>query len=127
MSFSNGFETHVLKYVFTTDSVTRPTAWYVGLFTADPTDTGSGATEISGNAYARVAATFTVSGDTATTSAAVEFAAATGSWGTISHIGIFDASSGGNLIAHSALTASKAIGTGDVFRIPTGDLDITLD
>lgn len=127
MSFSNTFETHVLQYVFTTSSVTRPTAWYVGLFTADPTDTGAGATEISGNGYARVAATFTVSGATATTSAAVEFAAATGSWGTVSHIGIFDASSGGNLIAHSALTASKAIGTGDVFRIPTGDLDITLD
>jgi hypothetical protein len=127
MSFSNGFETHVLKYVFTTDSVTRPTAWYVGLFTADPTDTGSGATEISGNAYARVAATFTVSGSEATTSAAVEFAAATGSWGTISHIGIFDASSGGNLIAHSALTSSKAIATGDVLRFPAGDIDISLD
>lgn len=127
MSFSNTFETHVLQYVFTADSVTRPTAWYVGLFTADPTDTGSGATEISGNAYARVSATFTVSGNAATTSAAVEFAAATGSWGTISHIGIFDASSGGNLIAHSALTASKAIANGDVFRIPSGDIDITLD
>lgn len=127
MSFSNTFETHVLQYVFTADSVTRPTAWYVGLFTADPTDTGSGATEISGNNYSRVSATFSVSGATATTTAAVEFAAATGSWGTISHIGIFDASSGGNLIAHSALSASKAIGTGDVFRIPTGDLDVTLD
>ena len=127
MSFSNTFETHVLQYVFTADSVTRPTAWYVGLFTADPTDTGSGATEISGNNYSRVSATFSVSGATATTSAAVEFSAATGSWGTISHIGIFDASSGGNLIAHSALSASKAIGTGDVFRIPTGDLDVTLD
>lgn len=127
MSFSNTFETHVLQYVFTTTSVTRPTAWYVGLFTADPTDTGSGATEISGNAYARVSATFTVSGNAATTSAAVEFAAATGSWGTISHIGIFDASTGGNLIAHSALTASKAIANGDVFRIPSGDIDITLD
>jgi hypothetical protein len=127
MSFSNTFETHVLQYVFTADSVTRPTAWYVGLFTADPTDTGSGATEITGNNYSRVSATFSVSGATATTTAAVEFAAATGSWGTISHIGIFDASSGGNLIAHSALSASKAIGTGDVFRIPTGDLDITLD
>jgi hypothetical protein len=127
MSFSNTFETHVLQYVFTTDSVTRPTAWYVGLFTADPTDTGSGATEISGNNYSRVSATFSVSGATATTTAAVEFAAATGSWGTISHIGIFDASSGGNLIAHSALTASKAIASGDVFRIPTGDIDITLD
>ena len=127
MSFSNTFETHVLQYVFTTDSVTRPTSWYVGLFTADPTDTGSGATEISGNSYARVSASFTVSGNAATTSAAVEFAAATGSWGTISHIGIFDASTGGNLIAHSALTASKAIANGDVFRIPSGDIDITLD
>jgi len=127
MSFSNTFETHVLQYVFTADSVTRPTAWYVGLFTADPTDTGSGATEITGNNYSRVSATFSVSGATATTSAAVEFSAATGSWGTISHIGIFDASSGGNLIAHSALTASKAIASGDVFRIPTGDIDITLD
>ena len=127
MSVSNTFETHVLQYVFTADSVTRPTAWYVGLFTADPTDTGSGATEITGNNYSRVSATFTVSGNAATTSAAVEFSAATGSWGTISHIGIFDAASGGNLIAHSSLTASKAIASGDVFRIPTGDIDITLD
>ena len=127
MSFSNTFETHVLNYVFTTTSVTRPTAWYVWLFTADPTDTGSGATEISGNSYTRKAATFTVSGNAATTSGAIEFTAATGSWGTISHIGIFDASSSGNLIAHSALSVSKAIGTGDVFRIPAGDIDITLD
>ena len=58
---------------------------------------------------------------------AIEFDAATGSWGTISHIGIFDAASSGNLIAHSSLSASKAIGTGDVFRIPAGDIDITLD
>jgi|TARA_Y100000052_G_C2936151_1_gene77527 hypothetical protein len=127
MSFSDTFETHVLNYVFTTTSVTRPTAWYVGLFTADPTDTGSGATEISGNSYTRKAATFTVSGNAATTSGAIEFTAATGSWGTISHIGIFDASSSGNLIAHSALSVSKTIGTGDVFRIPAGDIDITLN
>jgi len=127
MSFSNTFETHVLNYVFTTTSVTRPTAWYVGLFTADTTDTGSGATEISGNSYVRKVAAFTVSGNAATTSDAIEFAAATGSWCTISHIGIFDASSSGNLIAHSSLSVSKAIGTGDVFRIPAGDIDITLD
>ena len=127
MSFSDTFETHVLNYVFTTTSVTRPTAWYVGLFTADPTDTGSGATEISGNSYTRKAATFTVSGNAATTSGAIEFTAATGSWGRISHICIFDASSSGNLFTHSALSVSKAIGTGDVFRIPAGDIDITLD
>jgi hypothetical protein len=81
---------------------------------------------VSGSAYARTAATFTVSGDTATNSSAVEFPAASGgNWGTIGWIGIMDASSGGNMIIHSALDTAKAINDGDVFRIPTGDLDIT--
>ena len=127
MSSTNAFETDVLEWALTTTSVTRPTAWYVALFTSDPTDTGSAGTELSGSAYARVAATFTVSGDTATNSGAVEFAAATGSWGTVTHIGIYDASSAGNILVHAALTSSKVIDTGDVFRIPAGDLDITLD
>lgn len=127
MSFSNTYETLVLKWAFTTDAATRPTTWYVGLFTADPGDAGSGATEISGNGYTRKAVTFTVTGDTATNSGAVEFDVATGSWGTISHCAIFDASSGGNQIAYSALTISKAISTGDVLRFPAGDIDVTLD
>ena len=128
MSLTNAFETSTLQYLLTTDSVTRPTAWYVGLFTSDPTDTGTAGTEVSGNGYARVAATFTVTGNTASNSSGVEFAAATGgNWGTVGWIGIMDASSGGNMIVHSALTASKVIADGDVFRIPTGDLDVTLD
>jgi len=126
MSLTNAFETSTLQYLLTTDSVTRPTAWYVGLFTSDPTDTGSAGTEVSGFSYARTAATFTVTGDTATNSSAVEFPAASGgNWGTIGWIGIMDASSGGNMIIHSALDVAKAINDGDVFRIPTGDLDIT--
>jgi hypothetical protein len=126
MSLTNAFETSTLQYLLTTDSVTRPTAWYVGLFTSDPTDTGAAGTEVSGFDYARTAATFTVSGDTATNSAAVEFPAASGgNWGTIGWIGIMDAASGGNMIIHSALDVAKAINDGDVFRIPTGDLDIT--
>ena len=77
-------------------------------------------------AYARTAATFTVTNDTATNSASIEFPAASGgNWGTIGWIGIMDASSGGNMIIHSALTTAKAINDGDVFRIPTGDLDVT--
>lgn len=126
MSFSNEFETRVLQWTFTTDSPTRPTAWYIGLFTTDPGE-AQGGTEVSGNGYARKAVTFTVSGDTATNSAAVEFDVATGSWGTISHIAVYDALTSGNQIAYAALTASKTIETGDVLRIPSGDLDITLD
>jgi len=128
MSFSNTFETHVLNYVFTTTSVTRPTAWYLALFTSNPAEDASG-TEVStsGTAYARQSATFTVSGNTASNSAAIEFPTATASYGTVTHVGVFDASTGGNLIAYSALSTSKAVGTGDVFRVPSGDFDLTLD
>jgi len=128
MSFSNTFETHVLNYVFTTTSVTRPTAWYLALFTSNPAEDASG-TEVStsGTAYARQSAAFTVSGNTASNSSAIEFPTATASYGTVSHVGVFDASTSGNLIAYAALSSSKAIDTGDVFRVPSGDLDITPD
>jgi len=128
MSLSNTFETHTLNYLFTSTSVTRPTAWYVALFTSNPAEDASG-TEVStsGTAYARQSATFTVSGNTASNSAAIEFPTATASYGTVTHIGVFDAASAGNLIAYAALTTSKAIDTGDVMRLPASDLDITMD
>ena len=126
MSFSNTFETRVLTWVFTSGSATRPTAWYVALFTTNPAEDASG-TEVSGGGYARQSATFTVSGNTASNGGAIEYPTATAGYGTVSHVGVFDASSGGNLIAYAALTTSKTIDTGDVLRIPADDLDITLD
>jgi|TARA_B110000285_G_scaffold159925_1_gene178545 hypothetical protein len=126
MSLTNAFETKTLEYLLTTTTVTRPTTWYIGLFTSDPTDTGTAGTEVSGSAYARTAVTFSVTADVASNTAGVEFPAATGgNWGTIGWIGIMDAATSGNMIIHSALTVAKAINDGDVFRIPTGDLDIT--
>ena len=116
----------MLTWVFTNSSATRPSAWYVALYTGAPNDAGGG-TEVSGGAYARQAVTFSVSGDTATNTGAVEYPTATAGYGTVTHVGIFDASTGGNLIAYAALTASKTIDTGDVLRLPAGDLDVTLD
>ena len=128
-SFTDYTENLVLNWLLTTNSATRPTAWYVGLFTAAPSDTGGG-TEVVGNGYARkVTGSITVSGTatTATNAAAIEFAAASGgNWGTITHAAIFDASTGGNMIAWSALTTSRTINDGDVFRIPAGSLTVTL-
>ena len=129
-SFSDYTENLVLTYLFTTGAVTRPTAWYVGLFTAAPSDTGGG-TEVSGNAYARVVTgTITVSGTSptnATNAAAIEFAAASGgNWGSIGWAGIFDASTTGNLLAWAPLTTARTINDGDVFRIPATSLTITL-
>jgi len=127
MSLTNTYENTVLDWLLTTDSATRPTSWYVGLFTSDPTETGAAGTEVSGGSYARTAVTFSITDNAATNSAAIEFPEATGSWGTITHIGVHDASTGGAMIVHAPLTSSKAIASGDVFRINAGDLDITLD
>lgn len=106
---------------------------YVALFTAAPSDAGGG-TEVSGGSYARVDvppldANWTAASatDGVTDNAAdIEFPVATGNWGTITHMGIFDAASAGNLLFHGALTASKAINTNDQFKFAAGDLDITL-
>ena len=126
MSFTNFLETEILDHVFAGNAYTAPGTIYVGLFAAAPGEAGGG-TEVSGGSYARQAGTFSVTGNTATTTGAIEWPTATGTWGTITHIGIFDASTGGNMMAYASLTASKTIASGDVFRIPAGDIDITLD
>jgi len=126
VSFSNYLENKVLDHVFGGVAYTAPATLYVGLFTSSPGETGSG-TEVSGGSYARQTIAFTVTGSQASNTAAVEFPTATASWGTITFAAIYDALSGGNLLAYGALTTSKTIDSGDVFRIPTGDFDIDLD
>jgi hypothetical protein len=128
MSFTNFLETEILDHVFAGSAYTAPTTKYLALFTAAPGETGGG-TEVttSGTAYARQSVAFTTTGNTTSNSASVEYATATASFGTVTHVGVFDAATSGNLMAYAALTSSKAIDTGDVFRVPIGDLDITLD
>lgn len=128
MSFSNYLETEILDHVFGGAAYTAPSTLYLALYTAAPGETGGG-TEVStsGTAYARQTVAFTTSGNTTSNSAAVEYPTATASFGTVTHVGVFDASTGGNLMAYATLSSSKAIDTGDVFRVPAGDLDITLD
>ena len=124
-AFSNYLENKVLLHVFGGSAYSAPATLYLALYTSDPGDGNTG-TECSGTAYARQTIAFTVVTDTASNSAAVEFPVAGSSWGTITHVGILDALTSGNLLAHGALTASKAIASGDVFRVEIGDLDITL-
>ena len=124
--FSNFLETEILDHVFGGNAYTAPATLYLALYTATPSDTGGG-TEVSGGSYARQTVAFTVTGDTASNTSAVEFPTATANWGTITQVGVFDASTAGNLLAYADLTASKTIESGDVLRVPAGDLDITLD
>jgi len=126
MSMSDAFETITLQWLFTASAVTRPTVWYLALYTVAPTDAGGG-TECSGTSYARQSFTLSVSGDTATNTANVEYPTAGGAWGTIVAVGVFTAATAGTLIASGNLTVSKTIASGDVLRVPTSSLTITLD
>ena len=127
MSFTNFLETEILDHVFAGAAYSAPGTHYLALFTAISDGEAGSVTELSGSAYARQSVAFTTSGDTTSNNAAVEFPTATGSWGTVTHVGVYDASTSGNLMAYATLSSSKAIDTGDVFRVPSGDLDITLN
>ncbi len=124
-AMSDYLELKVLDHVLSVTAYTMPSNVYVGLSTGSFGDDNSG-TELSGNNYTRKEASFSAASSGAiTTSGTVEFNAATGSWGAISHFGIFDASTSGNLLIHGAFAAAKTIATGDILRINAGDLDIT--
>lgn len=123
---SNYLENALINATLRATTFTSPATVYVSLHTADPTDDGSG-TEVSGGSYARQSASFAApSNGASATNADITFPQATGNWGTVTHIGIWDASTSGNLYYHTALDASKTIDTGDIFKIASGSLTVTL-
>ena len=126
--FSDFLENALINAVLRNTTYTSPATVYVSLYTSDPTDADSG-TEVStsGTGYARTAVTMGAPSDgVSTNSADVTFPTATASWGTVTHIGIHDASTSGNLLFHTPLDTSKTIDSGDIFKIESGNLSVTL-
>ena len=127
-ALSDYAEKLLLDFLMTTGTATRPTNWYVALYTAAPSDSGGG-TEVSGAGYARQAVAFDAAaspGGTTSNSGDVSFTAAGGNYGTVTHLGIFDASSSGNLLWHGALTANKTVEDGDTITFTAGNIDLTM-
>lgn len=129
MSKSDYAENKVLELLVGKTAFATPTS-RLALFTAAPSDAGGG-TEVSGTSYARVttagsdwaaAASGSISNATVLT-----FPTAGGSWGTVTHFGLFDAATSGNLLRWAALTTSKVVGTGDVVSFAIGSLVFTED
>ena len=122
-SFTDYTENLVLTFLLTTGTATRPTAWYVGLFTSAPSDTGGG-TEVSGGSYAAVSVTCNATnfaatqGGTSATStgtggqtnnvAAITFAAPTANWGTVTHTACDDG--GANLLEYGTPYIARLVG-----------------
>lgn len=133
---SNYLENEIVKHIFRTGSFTKPSALYVALCTAAPTDasTGSTITEVTATGYARVARApldanwAATSGTDGLTSnvAALDF----GTWSTgpttVTHFAICDASSAGNVLVWGALTSSKTVAAGDAFSMPINQLTVTV-
>jgi hypothetical protein len=124
--FSNFLENALINATLRATTYTSPATVYVSLYTTDPTDADTG-TEVSGGSYARTAVTMGApSNGVSTNSADVTFPTATAGWGTVTHIGIHDALTSGNLLFHTPLDTSKTIDSGDIFKITTGNLSVTL-
>lgn len=118
-------ENKIAGHVFGGTAYTAPATLYVALYTSAPNDAGAG-TEVSGGSYARQSMAFTVTADTASNTANVEYPKATASWGTVTHFAILDAVTSGNMLCYGTLTASKTVASGDTLRFNAGELDITV-
>lgn len=97
--------------------MTPPSTWYLGLSTTPGAIDGTGMTEPTGNNYSRVSipndkSNFSVAASAALTNLlAFTFPESSGSWGTITYIGLWDASTSGNLWFFDILTPSRAVAT----------------
>jgi hypothetical protein len=126
-AISDYYENKIIDHMLRAQAFTPPSTIYLALYTVAPTDAGGG-TEVSGGGYARQAITLSAASAGATSNSAdITFPTATADWGTIVAVGIFDISTGGNLLWYGNLTQSKTVNNGDTFKINAGDLDITLD
>ena len=122
---SNFLENALINATLRATTYTSPSTVYVALFTTDPTDAASG-TEVTGGSYARTSVAFAAPSNGASASSAdCTFPTCTSTWGTVSHIGIFDASTSGNLLYHTPLDTSKTIETGDIFKMASASLTVT--
>jgi hypothetical protein len=135
MSKSNVFENDLLKLIFNAttindlaenDTTSPATNLYVSLHTADPGEAGDQSTsEATYTGYARVAVArtsggWTVTNNSVSPAANIDFPAGTGGTGTATHFGVGTASSGaGKLLYSGTLTPNIAMGNGITPRITT--------
>lgn len=125
---SNILRNAIANHFFRNSSQTPAATLYLAALSAVASEATGSVTELSGNGYARQAVTFGApSAGVITNSADVTFPVATGSnWATVTHYGVYDASTGGNLLNVCALSAGKTINVGDQLVAATGAVTVTI-
>lgn len=130
-----GFSTHLaqalINHVFRAQSYTAPTGVYLALFVADPTDNNVTANEVTGAWYGRKQVTSwtapTGTGVATSNSNQIAFNAVTSSAVTVTHWGLYDSATTGNLLASGAFTNAKVLNVDDVLAVNAGDLTLTFE
>ena len=126
-------ENDVLDALLGASATLMPDPVYVGLMTSEPNDDGTGVVEPSGGSYARVSVANdgtkwgVASGGQKANLAVITFPTATADWGTVTHYGLFDAASGGNLLAYGTLNVARTVLTSDEFRFLAAALVVAID
>lgn len=121
---SDYLENALINAVLRATAFTSPATIYLALYTADPTDAKTGA-EVTGGSYARQSIAFNAPTNGASTnSAQVSFASMPAV--TVTHVGLLDAATAGNLLFHGALASSKIVAAGNTFLVAAGDITVTL-
>lgn len=128
-AISDYLEKALLNHVFNNTAYTQAATVYLALFSGTTADDGS-ATELTGNAYARQSIAFangaTSPAGTISNTGLIQFPVANpAAWNTITGFGIYDTSTGGNLLVHGSLTAAKVVGAGDRIEFATASVVIT--
>jgi len=140
-AMSDFLENKIIDQLFRGQAAPTTTTLHVGLLTAAPSDSGGG-TEVTGGSYARVAVTSSLanwagtqsagstvastgSGGQTSNNAAITFPTPSANWGAVTHFGIYDAATAGNLLFWGALTISKTINQADTVTFPAASLSIT--
>lgn len=123
---SDYLEEQWMRYAFTTTAMgTRPTAWYLGLHVGDPGESGAAA-EVSGSGYARTSCAFTQTGGEVANTGAITCPTVATTPYTVSHVSVWDAVSGGNLLYKGPLPIAKALAVGDALQWAVGELILTV-
>lgn len=121
-----------LDFMFRNQAWSQPDT-YVGLVTSTSSDSAAG-TEVSGGSYARVLvnkasgsspAWAAVSGGATSNANDIDFPTATGSWGTVVGMVIYDASTSGNAMLYDNGVTDQAVESADPVSFATGDLDVS--
>jgi len=140
-AMSDFLENRLIDQLFRGQTAPTTTTLHVGLLTAAPSDSGGG-TEVSGGSYARVAVSSSLanwagtqsagstvassgSGGQTSNNGAITFPTPSAGWGNVTHFGIYDAATGGNLLFWGALTIAKTINQADTVTFPAASLSIT--